>query len=169
MRAIGNIVYVRGIWLDFEVGDLKPDEFPDLFPDTRMAIFNTYNHTTDAPRLRVVIPTKDIMTPEAYSLIWEQIEFKLKDAGYSVGSKSRKLKRSGLDKSKKTPTSLFFLPCQAKNPRDSFFWDFKDDRATLDPFNGSRIASLFPNLSKSKVLCSRNRIVRRIKLASTLR
>jgi hypothetical protein len=36
MRAEGNIVFIRGIWLDFEVGDLKPDEFPDLFPDTRM-------------------------------------------------------------------------------------------------------------------------------------
>jgi hypothetical protein len=74
---MGNIVFIRGIWLDFEAGDLKPDEFPDLFPDTRMAIFNTFNHTTEAPRFRVVIPTKDIMTPEAYSLIWEQIEFKL--------------------------------------------------------------------------------------------
>jgi hypothetical protein len=47
-RAMGNIVFVRGIWLDLERGDLKPDEFPDLFPDTRMAIFNTYNHTPEA-------------------------------------------------------------------------------------------------------------------------
>ena len=110
------------------------------------------------------------MTPEAYSLIWAQIEFKLKDVGYSVGKSKKGCKRSGLDKSKKTPTSLYFLPCQAKNPRDSFFWDFKDDRAELDPIQWIKniTSSLFPNLSKSKVLCSR-RIVRRIKLASTLR
>jgi hypothetical protein len=134
-RAMGNIVFVRGIWLDFEGGDLKPDEFPDLFPDTRMAIFNTYNHTPEAPRFRVVLPTKDIMTPEAYIQIWQQIELKLRDAGYSVGTpkKGCNLRRSGLDKSKKPPTSLFYLPSQAKNPKDSFFWDFKDGRAALDP------------------------------------
>jgi len=132
---MGNIVFVRGIWLDLERGDLKTDEVPDLFPDTRMAIFNTYNHTPEAPRFRVVLPTKDIMTPEAYIQIWEQIELKLKDAGYSVGRSKRgcNLRRSGLDKSKKPPTSLFYLPRQAKNPKDSFFWDFKDGRAAPDP------------------------------------
>lgn len=132
---MGNIVFVRGIWLDLEGGDLKPDEFPDLFPDTRMAIFNTYNHAPEAPRFRVVLPTKDIMTPEAYIQIWEQIELKLKDVGYSVGRSKRgcNLRRSGLDKSKKPPTSLFYLPRQAKNPEDSFFWDFKDGRTALDP------------------------------------
>ena len=111
-----------------------------------MAIFNTFNHTTEAPRFRVVIPTKDIMTPEAYTQIWEQIEFKLKNVGYSVGKSKKgcKLKRSGLDKSKKTATSLFFLPCQAKNPRDSFFWDFKDDRATLNPIQWIENSILVP-------------------------
>jgi hypothetical protein len=100
-----------------------------------MAIFNTYNHTPEAPRFRVFLPTKDIMTPEVYIQIWEQIELKLRDAGYSVGrpKKGCNLRRSGLDKSKKPPTSLFYLPRQAKNPKDSFFWDFKDGRAPLDP------------------------------------
>jgi hypothetical protein len=75
------------------------------------------------------------VTPEAYIQIWQQIELKLKDAGYSVGRSKRgcNLRRSGLDKSKKSPTSLFYLPRQAKNPEDSFFWDFKDGRAALDP------------------------------------
>jgi hypothetical protein len=27
-RGIDNIEYIRGIWLDFEDGDLKPDEIP---------------------------------------------------------------------------------------------------------------------------------------------
>ncbi len=134
-RAVGNIVFVRGLWLDFEGGDLRPDEFADLFPDTRMAVLNTYSHTAEAPRFRAVLPTRGIMTPEVYTRIWEQVELKLRDAGYSVGTprKGCTLRRSGLDKSKKPPTSLFYLPCQARNPGESFFWDFKDGRAALDP------------------------------------
>jgi hypothetical protein len=45
--------------------------------------------------------------------MYDNIIAKIVDAGYSVG-KSRGGKRSGLDVSKKTPTSLFYLPCQAK-------------------------------------------------------
>jgi hypothetical protein len=33
----------------------------------------------------------------------------------------------------KAAASLFYLPSQATNPKDSFFWDFKDGRAALDP------------------------------------
>ena len=59
---------------------------------------------------------------------------KIRDAGYSVGKpeKNCKLKRSGLDKSKKPPTSLFYLPCQARNAGESFFKDFNGERAALD-------------------------------------
>jgi len=59
----------------------------------------------------------------------------MQGSGYTVGSpkKGCNLRRSGLDKSKKPPTSLFYLPSQATNPKDSFFWDLKDGRAALDP------------------------------------
>jgi hypothetical protein len=134
-RGLDNIVYIRGIWLDFEDGDLKPDEFPSLFPHVRMVVCNTFGHTTGKPRFRVFIPTIGIMSPEAYVKIWDQIALKLKDAGYSVGKpkKGRVLKKSGLDRSKRPPTSLFYLPCQAQNAGESFFKDFKVERTALDP------------------------------------
>jgi hypothetical protein len=53
---------------------------------------------------------------------------KIVDAGYSVG-KSRGGKRSGRDVSKKSPSSLFYLPCQANEASDSFFQDYNDDNA----------------------------------------
>jgi hypothetical protein len=53
------------------------------------------------------------------------------DAGYSVG-KAKGGRRSGLDVSKKSPTSLFYLPCQAKEASDSFFHD-DDKRKMLNP------------------------------------
>jgi hypothetical protein len=60
--------------------------------------------------------------PDDYIALYNNIIAKIMDAGYNVG-KSRGGKRSGLDVSKKTPTSLFYLPCQAKNSSDSFFYD----------------------------------------------
>jgi hypothetical protein len=136
-RGIGNIEYIRGIWLDFENGDLKPDEIPNLFPHTRMVVFNTFNHTTENPRFRVYIPTSDKMSPDVYTKIWDQIKLKLEDANYGTGTlkKGSKVKKSGLDKSKRAPCSLFYLPCQAKDPQESFFKDCKDGRMTLNPFD----------------------------------
>ena len=52
-RGIENIEYLRGIWLDFEEGDLRPNEFPDLFPDLCMVVCNTFRHTPEKPRFRI--------------------------------------------------------------------------------------------------------------------
>ena len=56
-RGLKNIRYLRHIWFDFENGELKPEELAELFPLNQMVIFNTYNHTADAPRFRVIFPT----------------------------------------------------------------------------------------------------------------
>ena len=56
-RGLKNIRYLRHIWFDFENGELKPEELAELFPLYQMVIFNTYNHTADAPRFRVIFPT----------------------------------------------------------------------------------------------------------------
>jgi len=136
-RGIANIEYIRGIWLDFEDGDLKPTEFPDLFPQTKMVVCNTFSHTPHRPRFRVYIPTTDVMDADTYQRIWDQITYKLEDAGYSVGKtkKWRTGRKSGLDTSKRTACSLFYLPCQAKEPGQSFFQDFSEGRSPLDPIN----------------------------------
>jgi len=80
------------------------------------------------------------MTPEAYSIIYEGIAYKLEDAGYKTDrdkkSKARNegKPKSGLDWSKAAPTSLFYLPCQAEIPVHSFFEIYSDaPRSALDP------------------------------------
>jgi hypothetical protein len=139
-RAKENIVFLRHVWLDFENGDLPPDQVPDLFPHFRMIITNTFQHTGEKPRFRVVIPTAQIMTPEVYSILYDSIGYKLEDAGYQVDrdkrSKARNegKRKSGLDWSKATPTSLFYLPCQAEDPSQSFFKVYTGSgRLTMDP------------------------------------
>ena len=133
-----------GIVLDFENGELRPDELPNLFPGLWLAVFNSFNHTSDKPRFRALFPTSEILTPEVYGLMQDCLADKLEDAGYSVdrGGKGRKGARlstsrpSGLDWSKSLPTSLFYLPCQAQTSRDSFFKEYGGDkRHPLQPSN----------------------------------
>ena len=132
-RGLQNIVAMRHLWMDFENSDLQPEEIAKLFPHIRLAVCNTYSHTSENPRFRVVIPFDRPISAEDYVATYNNIIAKIVDGGYSVG-KSGGGKRSGLDVSKKSPTSLFYLPCQAKNSGDSFFQDYKDDRRKhLDP------------------------------------
>jgi hypothetical protein len=108
--------------LDFEKGDLRPDQFAHLFPDLQMVITNTYNHTSDHPRFRVIIPTSQRMTPDVYETIFDEIVQRMEDQGVVrmplTGSNCRK---SGLDHSKRSAASLFYLPCQAKIAEESVF------------------------------------------------
>ena len=130
----GLIVTVQSLWMDFENGDLRPDELPNLFPRIRLVVFNTYNHTKEKPQFRVVIPFDQAISAADYAVLYDNIIEKIKDAGYSVGGRKGH-RRSGLDRSKKAPNSLFYLPCQAQDPTQSFFNDYNDDkREILDPF-----------------------------------
>ena len=133
-RGLNNIVTVRNLWMDFEKGQLQPDEFPDLFPKTKLLVFNTYSHTSENPRFRVVFPFDAQLSPDEYCLLYDQLIAKIVDAGYEVGRRMRRAP-SGLDISKRTPSSLFYLPCQAKEPSESFFHDHYHDkrRTMLDP------------------------------------
>ena len=125
-RKYEHIVYLRHFWLDFENGELTCEQFGDLFPKIGMVTMNSYNHTPENPRFRIVILTADIMTPDVYKLLFDNVVKKLEDAGYWTQQKKEteppgSMRRSGLDWSKRPPTSLFYLPCQAKNPEHSFF------------------------------------------------
>ena len=140
-RGLENIVYVRHLWLDLEDGDLRPEELAALFPNVRLVVTNSFHHKSDKPRFRAVILTDRPLTAEAHELLFDNVAQKIEDAGYFISRlrKNHKTRRganrrSGLDWSKRTPTSLFYLPCQAADPRDSFFIDYNEPgREVLNP------------------------------------
>jgi hypothetical protein len=140
-RRNGNIVYLRHVVLDFENGELLPEELPKLFSDLQMVVTNTFRHTGDKPRFRAILFTSENMTPEVYALIYGLIADKLEEAGYSVDRYGKKRKHSGqsntrpsgLDWKKGAPTSLFWLPSQAEKSEDSFFNEFLEGRHPLNP------------------------------------
>jgi hypothetical protein len=140
-RGKENILYLRHVLLDFENGELQPDMLPNLFPDIQMVVTNTYNHISDKPRFRAVLFTDEPMTVEVYGLIYNSIADNLEDAGYSVKrpgnrpktSNASNSRPSGLDWSKSFPASLFYFPCQAQCPDDSFFIKKIEGRYPLNP------------------------------------
>jgi hypothetical protein len=134
-RGRNNIVYCRHLWLDFEDGDLTAKEFAELFPNVKMVLMNSFNHTPDTPRFRAVMLTTARVTADVQEFLFDQVVAKLKEAGYVYKpAKESSYKRSGLDRSKRSATSLFFLPCQAKNPKDSFiFLSGGQDCVPIDP------------------------------------
>ena len=83
-RGLNNIVAMRNLWMDFESGQLQPDEFPDLFPKTKLVVFNTYSHTSENPRFRVVFPFDQQLNSDEYRLLYDQLVAKIHDAGYEV-------------------------------------------------------------------------------------
>ena len=87
------------------------------------------------------IPTTIAMPIAAYKAIGEQIMRTVNRAGYwsqkqlDADTRIKSRKTHGFDMGKLTPSSLFYLPCQAQNPADSFFIDHNSaSRQPLDPY-----------------------------------
>ena len=106
-----------------------------------MVIINSYSSTPTAPRWRVFIPTTVAMPIAAHRAIGEQIMRSVNRAGYwskkqlEANERIKSRKHHGFDMGKLTPSSLFYLPCQAENPAHSFFIDHNSpDRAPIDPY-----------------------------------
>lgn len=140
-RGLDNVTHLRGIWLDNDGGDLTHAAFADLFPYLRIVVWNTASSTAAAPRWRAFIPTSLAMSLDVHALIMAQIERVLNKAGY--WGKRQLEKRSGIkerrchgfDESKFNGASLFYLPCQAKDPAHSFFVDYGEGDPNRAPLN----------------------------------
>jgi hypothetical protein len=131
-----HIEFMRHLWLDFEKGHLKPEQFADMFPGVQLVVMSTFNHREKAPRFRVFMPTIKAITPEAYIYLWNQIAAKLKSRGYSVKANSKRENKvvgtpSGMDITTRSPHTIFYAPCRAKGSTDAFFTDYPGE--VLDP------------------------------------
>jgi len=130
-RGLGNVVAARGIWLDFDDGDLTHDDFAAVFPRLRFAAFNTYSSTTGNNRWRAFVPTTRDMSAEEYATVVRQIERGLVDQRW--GGKNASGRKHGLDVTKMHAASLFYAPCQAADATASFFHEHNDQpRTALD-------------------------------------
>lgn len=130
-RGLDNVTRARGIWLDFDDGDLAHGDFAVVFPTLRFAAFNTYSSTATNNRWRAFVPTSRDISADEYGIIARQIERQLVDLRW--GDRFAKGRRHGLDASKMHAASLFYAPCQAACRSASFFHDHSEQaRAALD-------------------------------------
>ncbi|MGF3027375.1 hypothetical protein ACQVP2_31775, partial [Methylobacterium aquaticum] len=106
-------------------------------PYLRVVAWNTASSTPEEPRWRVFIPTDWALSIEVHGLILKQVVKVLNRAGYYGDQQLKRRKRlearrHGFDESKFTAASLFYLPCQARDPEGSFFVDYGE----YDPKRG---------------------------------
>jgi hypothetical protein len=132
-RAILNIKYLDGIWLDNDGGDLLIEEFIRIFPEWKMYVFNSVSSgkVIDGKPIRkwrCYIPLAQYLTVASYKHIMKIIEARLAESGYF--RKAQKL--HGFDPTKFSAHSMFFLPCKS-GYGDSFFHEYVDGRALFDP------------------------------------
>ena len=133
-RGLDNVEFVNGIWLDKDKNGIGPKQFADLFPTLRMTIYSTFSSTKKCVRYRVYIPTSRGMTTEEYKSVVKGMIEKVREAGYQDKQDSRKAIIHGFDLSKFHAVSLFYLPCQPKDPSGRYFKNFKgENRRALVP------------------------------------
>ena len=130
-RGLANIKHVNGLCLDNDGGDLSHAEFAKLFPQLRMLVWNTHSSTRECPRWRCFIPTDTVMSVDEHARLIQQIVMVVRHSGFKfrhqpAEEQSAAAKHDGFDRSKFTAASLFYAPCQAASPRDSFFIDYDD-------------------------------------------
>lgn len=130
-RGLENVTSARGIWLDFDDGDLRHADFAAVFPTLRFVAFNTYSSTAANNRWRAFIPTSRGMNSDEYGAVVEQLERKLVDQRW--GDTHTLGRQHGLDASKMHAASLLYAPCQAADESGSFFHDHRQlPRTALD-------------------------------------
>lgn len=129
-RGLRNIVSVWGLWFDVDDGDMPADFIPrHILPTTRCVVYNSHS---GGNRYRIFVPTQQRMHVRSYAEILGQIVQEVEANGYVRKDHPDKTKpRHGLDQTKFTPNSLFYMPCQAKNPEESFFTDWNQARRKL--------------------------------------
>jgi len=124
-RKKPNVVLCSGIWLDFDAGNIDPQDVANALPGLRIVAFNTYSSKPGNCRWRAYIPTSTAMAGQAYDLIAKDIAHMLKE--------QLKLEPGWLDEGKLHSASPFFLPCQAAAGAElSFFIDFNENRKPLN-------------------------------------
>jgi hypothetical protein len=118
----------RGLLLDFENGDMTPEDFARVFPDLEFIGYSSWSHKPEAPRFRICIPSTQFVPPSIQVLLLHAIVDKLEAAGW--GDALAEGKQHGVDFGKLHEAAMFYLPSRR---HDCFLMHFREGRQPLDP------------------------------------
>ena len=114
-RTLDDVSIIGSIWLDNDGGGISENDFQHMFPHHEYIICNTYSSTKAEPKFRIIYPTKRPMIKAEYDLIVRDIMNVLFHNGYDVKEGNGRIKH-GFDPSKFNAASMFYIPCQSKEP-----------------------------------------------------
>jgi hypothetical protein len=146
VKALANVTQIWGVWFDVEGGEMRPEEWQVIFPEQKFLAFNSFNNGKNGElRYRVIFPSLCAIGAEDYHYVWDRMADRIRQAGYFVGRRDdyeklvavhgTRLKFSGIDASKRTANSFFYLPSRPKLGKKYAFWfeNWGDGTAILDP------------------------------------
>jgi hypothetical protein len=131
-----KVCYANGIWLEIGAGGVAHRDMARVFPNLRIIAFNGFHSTKAKPQVRVFIPTSRSITADEYECLTNQIVQLVKDDCYEAsraGGKRKHWKVHGINEWKLHAASLFYLPCQPRDPKGRIWKEYKGNgRAALD-------------------------------------
>lgn len=152
-RGLDNVLYTSFLALDFDNGDLTPDDFIRIFWTDALRgekltfdIMNSAGHDPDngINKFRVFMYYTTIASVDEHYAIFDTIKTRIAAKGYPTfrNDKDRQswladrgmkhVKQSGLDMSKRPPSSLFYLPGKLIGKEDvAFFRSYGNDANRL--------------------------------------
>ncbi|SDN70830.1 hypothetical protein SAMN05216360_110209 [Methylobacterium phyllostachyos] len=131
-RGLENAIFGRHLYLDIDGGHLKYLQLSRILSHLEMIVYNSFNHTSESHRYRVVFLTDELLSPTIYKFIWRQIVQRIENAGYLHNNSCRPKgdrKLHGID-NKPSIVNLFYLPCQPKEGK-GFFYHYTKNRSPL--------------------------------------
>jgi hypothetical protein len=142
-RGYDNIAFTRNIILDYDGGEMAPQDFAAIFPAWRMVFHSSWSHSSSTPKWRVLIPTDVVVDIDGYKLITSHIMHVLAVKGWhspkALASSPNAARSSsykgvhGFDVTKMNPACVLYVPSQGANPADQFFTEFNEpSRGDLD-------------------------------------
>jgi hypothetical protein len=123
-RGIANISSMSFITFDFDNTRLTPEDIFEVLK-VKFLAYNTYSNSKYKKCWRLLIPLLCPIPIEIYEYLWTAIKHRLEHMFPH--------KHLGIDESKKTPNSLFYVPCQAADKNYSFFYEDGWNYNVLNP------------------------------------
>jgi len=115
-REDENVVHLSALVLDFDKGP-GPDALREIFADVFHIAHSTWSHTTEKPKLRLVLPLSAAVAPADYDAIWHHADER---AGKVADPTGRALARA------------WALPAVPRPDRDRIAWTHPGP--LFDPF-----------------------------------
>lgn len=92
-RTLSRVEQVHALVFDFDNGDTTFKQAVKLFADTAKIVYTTFSHTTDHPKLRLILPFPRPVSADEYARVWDWAAKKITSAGHMLDEAARDASR----------------------------------------------------------------------------